>query len=66
MKFYNIGTIYIAILFSYNFINLFKRKILDSKYFILKKYFLNYILGFINLIVIISGLLYYITNKELY
>ena len=66
MNFYNIGAIYIAILFSYNFINKFKRKILDSKYFILKKYPLNYILGYFNIIVIVSGLLYNITNKKLY
>lgn len=66
MNLYNIGSIYIAILFLYTFINKFKGKILDSKYFILKKYPLNYIIGYFNIIVIISGLLYYITNKELY
>tara|TARA_B100000424_G_scaffold268057_1_gene262105 strand:- start:6895 stop:7482 length:588 start_codon:yes stop_codon:yes gene_type:complete len=58
--------ILIIILYIVLFLNLKKYEILNSKYYLLKKYSLRQIISFVNIITIIFGCLYYKSNNELF
>tara|TARA_E500000178_G_scaffold336366_1_gene374287 strand:+ start:122 stop:733 length:612 start_codon:yes stop_codon:yes gene_type:complete len=66
MNKYTQSSILIIILYSVLFLNIKKYEILNSKYYLLKKYSLRQIISFVNIITIIFGCLYYKSNNELF
>ena len=66
MNKYTQSYILIIILYIVLFLNIKKYEILNSKYYLLKKYSLRQIISFVNIITIIFGCLYYKSNNELF
>ena len=66
MNKYTQSSILVIILYIVLFLNMKKYEILNSNYYILKKYSLRQIISFVNIFTIIFGCLYFNTNNELF
>ena len=64
MDIYELGIIYSSIMIIYFIINFHKDNIINSKFFFLKKYKIDQVSIYANVIGIITSLLYLITKKN--